>query len=76
MLSAILNLKHRIPFELRSQAVQGEVSTKVGDRLGKEAAYLNCNNIKLKGIYPQDFWLDDSFTQTRNKCTFNHQSQA
>ncbi|KAM3142824.1 hypothetical protein pb186bvf_005208 [Paramecium bursaria] len=25
MLSAILNLKHRIPFELRSQAVQGEV---------------------------------------------------
>ncbi|KRX02280.1 Ankyrin repeat-containing domain [Pseudocohnilembus persalinus] len=33
-LSAILRLKHRIPLELRSQASQGVVSTKVGDRLG------------------------------------------
>src|SRR5271154_5635776 len=33
-LSAILRRKYRIPSELRSQAVQGPVLTRVGDRLG------------------------------------------
>ncbi|KRX05674.1 Translation initiation factor IF2/IF5, zinc-binding [Pseudocohnilembus persalinus] len=47
-LSAILRLKHRIPLELRSQASQGVVSTKVGDRLGSPPALNKAVNFEVE----------------------------